>query len=166
MSNPTTQNRVTLKKVSYSASLSEETSAFTADVYFDGKRIAYASNRGHGGPTDINAYEGQGPKVAEAEAYAKTFPHTGVIGGQAYDFGMHSLESIVDDLLASYLTERDLKRLLKKTVGIVGTEVRVIKAPYSPETAAAFRKQHPDVVLLNELPFEEALKRYLATPGG
>lgn len=158
------QNRLTLKKVQYSASLSEETSAFTADVYFDGKRLASASNRGCGGPTNIDAYPGQYERLQEAEDYAKTFPNIGTIYGEPYDFGMHSVESIVDDLLGDHLTEKDLKRLLKKTVGIVGTEVRVLKAPYSPQAAAAFRKQHPDVVLLNELPFAEALKAYKATP--
>lgn len=160
-----TQTRLSLKKVQYSASLSEETSAFTADVYFDGKRLAHASNRGCGGPTDIDAYEGQRQRLQEAEDYAKTFPHVGTVYGEPYDFGMHSVESIVDDLLADYLTAKDLKRLLKKTVGIVGTKVLQMKAPYSDRAAQAFRLQHPDVVLLNELPFEEALKAYKATPG-
>lgn len=165
MSNPQNQTRITLKKVHHSASLSEETEAFTADVYFDGKRIASAKNDGRGGMTFVDAYQGQHAKVQEAAAYAATFPYTATIGDKPYDFGPHKLDSIVDDLLSDYLVTKELKRRLKQTIGIVGTDVMVIKAPYSAATAAAFRKQHPDVVLLNELPFEEALKRYLEISG-
>lgn len=45
---------VELRKVKYSASLSEETSAFTAELYFDGKKVGYASNHGTGGPNDVD----------------------------------------------------------------------------------------------------------------
>lgn len=45
---------VELRKVKYSASLSEETNAFTADLYFDGKKVGYASNHGTGGPNDVH----------------------------------------------------------------------------------------------------------------
>lgn len=44
---------VELRNVKYSASLSQETAAFTATVYFDGKRVGTARNHGTGGPNDI-----------------------------------------------------------------------------------------------------------------
>lgn len=158
-----TQTRLSLKKVQYSASLSEETSAFTADVYFDGKRLAHASNRGCGGSTDIYPYEGQRERLKEAEEYAQTFQDVITMDGKQHDLGKHSVESIVGDLLDEYLAAKDLKRLLKTTVGIVGTKVLQMKAPYSDRTAEHFRRQHPDVVLLNELPFDEALAAFKAT---
>ena len=40
---------VELRKVKYSASLSEETAAFTADLYFDGVKVGTTSNHGTGG---------------------------------------------------------------------------------------------------------------------
>lgn len=48
--------KLELKKVTFSEALSEETNAFTADVYLDGKLVATAKNTGQGGDTDIHAY--------------------------------------------------------------------------------------------------------------
>jgi hypothetical protein len=44
---------IELRKVKYSASLSEETAAFTAELYFDGKKVGTASNHGTGGSNHI-----------------------------------------------------------------------------------------------------------------
>lgn len=43
--------RLTAKKMDVALNLSEETTAFTADIYMDGKRIGSAQNDGHGGNT-------------------------------------------------------------------------------------------------------------------
>lgn len=45
---------VELRKIKHSASLSEETNAFTADLYFDGVKVGTARNHGTGGPNDID----------------------------------------------------------------------------------------------------------------
>ena len=42
-----------LRRVSYSATLSQETSAFTADIWVDGKKAGSAENHGTGGCTNI-----------------------------------------------------------------------------------------------------------------
>jgi len=47
--------KIELKKIKHSPSLSEETNAYTADIYVDGKSIAYVKNSGHGGSTDVHA---------------------------------------------------------------------------------------------------------------
>lgn len=44
---------VVLKKVSHSAALSEETEAFSAEVWMGGKKIATADNSGRGGETMV-----------------------------------------------------------------------------------------------------------------
>jgi len=45
---------VTLRKIKHSPSLSEETNAFTAEVYWDGVKVGFASNHGTGGPNDVD----------------------------------------------------------------------------------------------------------------
>lgn len=45
--------KIELKKLKIAEHLSEETTAYTADVYIDGKCIGYAKNDGQGGETDI-----------------------------------------------------------------------------------------------------------------
>ena len=44
---------LTVKGVKYYEAMSEETSCFTATVYFDGKRVGTAQNSGHGGSTHV-----------------------------------------------------------------------------------------------------------------
>lgn len=46
--------KVTLKKLSIYERMSEETTAFVADVCVDGKRVAHAKNDGHGGATTVD----------------------------------------------------------------------------------------------------------------
>ena len=45
-----------LKNVHFSERLSQETNAFAADVFFNGKKVGYAENSGHGGCTNVGAY--------------------------------------------------------------------------------------------------------------
>jgi hypothetical protein len=45
---------ITLKNIKYVAALSEETPCYTAAVYIDGKKAGTVSNRGHGGPDEVN----------------------------------------------------------------------------------------------------------------
>jgi hypothetical protein len=63
-----------LKSVKINEAFSQETTMFMADIYFNGKKIGYAKNDGHGGSTDYYACEGQRAALAMAEDYAKTLP--------------------------------------------------------------------------------------------
>ena len=47
-----------LKKVNYSEKLSEETPAFTAELWDNGKLMAYVSNRGDGGGNIVKPADG------------------------------------------------------------------------------------------------------------
>lgn len=67
--------KLELKSIKHNPSLSEETEAFTADLWVNGKKVAYCSNRGHGGCTDYRAYDKLlQPLLAEAEVYCKSLP--------------------------------------------------------------------------------------------
>jgi hypothetical protein len=46
--------KVELKKLALYPRLSEETTAFNADLWVDGKKVGYAKNDGHGGATFVN----------------------------------------------------------------------------------------------------------------
>lgn len=50
--------------------MSQETQAFWADLYIDGKKAGVAYNSWHDSPTDYEAHNTQGIKlITEAEAY-------------------------------------------------------------------------------------------------
>ena len=52
--------RIELKNVKIYAGLSEETVAFNASVYVDGKKVGDAKNTGHGGSNDVNVFTKDG----------------------------------------------------------------------------------------------------------
>ncbi len=93
---------INLKSLKYSASLSEETLAFTATVYVDGKRVGDCVSRGHGGPIDFHI----GHEL-ELELI-KQF--------QDDDTTDDSFESHVFGLVCDELEARDMKRWTKKAV--------------------------------------------------
>lgn len=97
------QTRITLKHITHSEKLSRETNAFTADVYFDGKKVGYAENDGHGGSTNVCRYPETREEFKAAEVYAKSLPQT--------DYGTFKvdsdLEHVVDNLLEDWLKAKD-----------------------------------------------------------
>lgn len=110
---------IQVKNVKHLAALSEETLCFSCTVYADGKRIALAENRGHGGETDIRALNGgwQSPEITKAREYVDTLPEVETDWNDPKNPDKkftykQSLEGIVDDLVADWLTERDVKRML------------------------------------------------------
>lgn len=103
--------KIELRKVSYSAALSEETSNFHADVWIDGKKEGYAQNHGTGGGTNVQ------PNTLRVrlDAYGKTLPEVdiGTPTGGPPRMIVQDAEWIVDDLLTVWIVRRDLKRSLK-----------------------------------------------------
>jgi hypothetical protein len=63
---------VTLKNLKTYPKLSEETLAFSASVYIDGKKVGEASNRGHGEPVLVHWFENETRK--NFEAWLDTLP--------------------------------------------------------------------------------------------
>src|SRR4051812_38482510 len=48
---------IELRKVQYAAFMSEETNAFEAEVWINGKKEGRAHNQGHGGPTSVDPWQ-------------------------------------------------------------------------------------------------------------
>jgi hypothetical protein len=104
--------RLSIKNVKFSESLSEETNAFTADVYLDNVKFAHAKNSGIGGATDIHAYPNFREQMKQAEEYAKSLPP---IKTERFELDM-DLELAVDTLFEEWLLARDMKKgILFKT---------------------------------------------------
>ncbi|MEE1947254.1 hypothetical protein VRU48_19160 [Pedobacter sp. KR3-3] len=105
--------KIELKKIEHSPSLSEETEAFTAHLYIDGKHAAYLKNQGTGGMTDIHPTDQAGAKMVwEAVAYCKTLPPQTYTG---FDGKEHSLavdlQSYIDQLLYEHLEAKFQARM-------------------------------------------------------
>jgi uncharacterized protein (DUF2235 family) len=46
-------SRLTIKKMNVALNLSRETTAFTADIYYEGEKVGSAENDGNGGATNV-----------------------------------------------------------------------------------------------------------------
>ena len=106
--------KVELKNVHFSESLSEETNAFTANVYVNGKKCGYAKNDGCGGCTDIRQLGGVNSKLfVECVNYLKTQPQIN-IGSEKEPYMVDcDMETMVDHLFELWLKDRDMKKLEK-----------------------------------------------------
>lgn len=145
-----------LRNISHNERLSEETNAYSAKLYLDGKHIADVSNHGHGGCD--NVYPAKGftyQDIANLEAkikatYAATVYEDLTIAP--------SLESVCGDLLTKWLIVRDLKRPMKKKVLYI-EDGKVYscgyKVPLTPDLLdkckAHIAAKYPRAIILNGL---------------
>lgn len=108
---------IELKKIKVAEHMSEETTAFTAELFVNGKNIGYVKNDGRGGCTDYHNNPDEKSKEAlrEAEAFCLTLPEV--------DYGIFKhkmdLETFIDELLDKHLKEKEQKKLEKKMVDTI-----------------------------------------------
>ncbi|AMK23248.1 MULTISPECIES: hypothetical protein [Sphingomonadaceae] len=100
--------KIELRRITYSDALSQETSAYTADVYIDGELAFHARNQGTGG-ADFFHQVGRWTE-AEVNSWLEANRSPRVDDGFSYD---HDLEIEVSDLLSRELEARRVKRLLR-----------------------------------------------------
>jgi hypothetical protein len=109
--------KIELKKIKVAEHMSEETTAFTAELFVDGKNIGYVKNDGRGGCTDYysNPDEKSRKALQAAEAYCLTLPE---VDYGAFKHKMN-LETFIDELLEKHLKEKDQIKLTKKMVNTI-----------------------------------------------
>lgn len=104
---------IELKNIKHSPSLSEETEAFTASLYINGKHAGYAKNAGRGGATNYYDKDAKGKElIKQAEDYTKTFKEPDD------PFINMALEEKIDDLLYDHLQKKELEKFNKKLAKI------------------------------------------------
>lgn len=162
---------VTLKKLQISRALSEETIAYTADVYWMGRLIGHIRNDGRGGSSTLHSSDkGDWSDFDAAQTFAKAQledlgPGIGVIP-------CDNLEDHVDWLVSKEMDRQEAKRWLSrnmktKTVVFTAGNIYTTGTPWKGNTArieSLIRAKHPDAVILNALPMEQAIAHYLSVP--
>lgn len=112
--------KIELKSIKFSESLSEETNAFTANIYINDKKVGYCKNDGQGGCTDYNADSRElRPIIAEAEAYCKTLPPE-IWRGKEFP---QSLESVINNQLENWLTAKAVAKAKKRMNKLMTTAI-------------------------------------------
>jgi hypothetical protein len=173
-----TENKAELRKVKIARNMSEETTAFTADLWFNGELIGYCKNSGQGGATFVTPAFGKNPstaaiaaahaKVDEFESWCETLPPNVskygtlnmdsdlYLGLLVDEFEMDS-DFFIGKLLDEWEVTKFLKRKCKTNLvaimkGNKEGDFSIFKQPYTPEWAAKFRAHHGDKVveIINE----------------
>lgn len=98
--------------------MSEETTAFTADLYVNNKKLAFVKNDGKGGNTDYQLYKSdEAPLLKVAEAFCNNLPptvyHDLPSKGKTLTIPMN-LENYIDNLLDVHLQNKELEKFHKK----------------------------------------------------
>ena len=110
--------QIELKNIKVAEHMSEETIAFTANLYVNNKKIAFVKNEGRGSCTDYQLYEqGDRPLLRQAEEYCKNLPPivfpSAIPEGKSFELPM-DLENFIDDLLDKHLQKKGLEKFHKK----------------------------------------------------
>lgn len=123
--------KIELKRFTTNARLSQETTAFAADVWVDGKKVGTAENDGHGGMTLVHL----DPSIRGAvEAHGKALVPT------EYKSFTSGAEWIVDQLVEAELQKKSDKAFAKKLAKVDETE----KAKSAKQGLRAARMRHGD----------------------
>ena len=148
---------ITLKNVKIYTGMSQETVAFNASVYIDGKKVGDARNSGNGGANHIDVRNGEGRsdwdllQRMEVEAVTHTYAYEN-------ENHAHSLDSYIGELVDDAQEKRDLKRkCVKQTLFRVPNEdygegeYHVMNRKYDEIVKAYLIKSYGDeVVIANE----------------
>lgn len=139
--------KIALRNITYSAALSQETSAFTADVWINDELAFHARNQGHGG-CDFYHQVGRWTE-AQVNAWLKANRPARVVHGLTLE---PDLEAEVGDLLAHELEYRRLKRLLRTNLVTI-ERGQVFQYPLRKRplaiVARAVIATNPDAVIIN-----------------
>ena len=153
--------KIELKNIRYNATLSEETACFSASLYVDGKKIGTVVNHGHGGS---DTFKGDDAAYKAANEWIRANEPPTEFAGKSLPMDM---EGVCARLLDEHLIAKDLRRSMRSRVLFYTPEqkqimelrwkgVRTINARHI-EVA---RREKPSAVILNTLPFDEALAAY------
>ncbi len=161
----TSKPTIELKSVKVHMGLSEETPAYTAKVYVDGKHFADVSNEGHGGPdmvyppkkgTPYNSPEFDAALKALEARIGETYPKTDMSKYKMDDMD-ESLEVLCHTAVWLHVDQRNLKSRLSRTImTIEGGKCYSYKGKKTDERMDAIAQRKPEAIILNRLAFSEA----------
>lgn len=160
--------KLELKNIKFLASLSEETPAYTATLYVDGKKLCDVSNHGHGGCDEIHphnawdAYKRVDEWVA-ANHEADYYEHN----GEKLEIKA-SLEGWCHTEVFAQGDKKNFASKLSRSVMYVKPNDKNVYGASFPKgkdkaaVLAAYKAKYPTFTFLNGMPADEAFKLYQA----
>lgn len=160
--------KLELRNIRHYPRMSEETNAYDAVVYRDGKRLCSVGNRGNGGPDEQRPFPPNTMADIKAvdEWLAANTPPIPMPSGKAIAV---DLELWCGQQLERAIATRELKRRMTKAVIYAdGGKCYTVKVPYSgalPGVTQRVKAKHPNALILNTMPIDKAVDLYLETAG-
>jgi hypothetical protein len=149
--------KIELKNIHFSEQLSEETNAFSANLYIEGVKAGRVSNRGRGGATICKAGDEKGDRlIVAAETHCRSLPSekSDLVSGE-HELKM-DLGRYVDKLLVSYLQEKEVQKFQKKLEKAIERGI-VVGIPGKSFDVWEFT--HPIAIILQHPKGPEMIKR-------
>jgi len=169
-----TKPTIELRKIQLAKNLSEETPAYTAQLWVDGKHFCDVQNQGHGGCDMYHAVKGVQKnvwdEVAALDARIKaTYPKIDV--SDIYRDGQkHEMDESVETICHGLVWDSDLvktvKRDLSKKVMWVSPkdgkiyQIKLDHPSHREPAIAAVKSKHGVAKTLNEMTIDEAVAAY------
>lgn len=130
--------KIELRRFKEFPRMSEETVAFIADLYIDGKKRGAVSNDGHGGANMFDDHA--------AEREVETFAHTLPPDESEYGPIDMSADFLISKIVGELMAERDVTKLVKKMVKIAArTGSSHILIASKPGMLQGYATSHPDL---------------------
>lgn len=147
---------IVLKNIRTNERLSQETHCYSADLWFQGRKIGIVSNAGHGG---CDEFLGNQDDWNAANAWCEANLPTWDCNGTPTPT---DLEIQCGELVNEHLMRKELTKLLgKHIVGLVDGELRTWtpknKAKPTDAHFVQIAKIQPTATILNTLAFDDAL---------
>jgi hypothetical protein len=163
-------NKLELKNISYYERGSESTPCYNATVYVDGFKAIEVSNDGHGGCDRQLTYpEMQKGLLQEVNKYCieKFGQETWENGGKTYSIDI-DLETWCQTEMYIAQDKKLLKRAMKKNVMFFKNKEDISKGRYYlckiqnnvMSLMAYVKDKYPQSIILNDMPFDDALKTF------
>jgi hypothetical protein len=141
--------QIELRRISYNATLSQETAAFSAEVWIDGELAFHARNEGTGGADFYHQVGARTQADVDAWLKANRLPRT-LDENLTCD---HDLEIEISDLLMRAVEGRRLKRLLRTNLVTIENN-RILRYPLRKQplaiVARAVRVTNPAARVVND----------------
>lgn len=98
---PTFPQGIALKNIKIHHGLSEETWAYTASVYLDGKRVGEVSNAGHGGPDNLSVADDKARERVRALQ-------------RQHEPGQYGEDVLFGDMLNEHMLRQEARKAFRK----------------------------------------------------
>ena len=149
--------KVELKRVKVCGWASQETTCFQADVWFNGRLVAHASNDGGGGSTSVHAVTGAREEFAAAAAWCAALPPMRIEG---LDEDIHmTMDLYIENLIYEVEKSKEAKRwaariakacrtqTLFRLVGDEKDSYRTLRVPIDDRARAWLKNKYGDKVV-------------------